>query len=199
MSARHRGPWRRFLRWMDGRDTPDSILWPFIFATIGLFITLNVVNVGLLGIYPIPDLLHPASAASLQEALAQMDPTSRQNYLRTAFLDVIYPLSYGIAFSGALTRMRPHNTRTRWIPWVPVCGCLLDLTENLFFALLVGEVVPPTGLWLVPAAAANTLKWICADFTMIAVATLLLWRGGQWYHAWRRRTAPQGSEQGSEG
>jgi len=175
------------------------VLWPFIFATVGLSITLNVVNVGMLGIYPIPDLLHPASAASLADTLAQMDQTSRDNYLMTAILDVVYPLSYGLAFSGLLARLRPRPGRMAWLPWVPLCGCVMDLIENLFFVLLISRSVPATGTWLVPAAAANTFKWVCADFTMVAVASLLVWKAQRGYRAWRRGSGELQAHAGTEG
>lgn len=148
-----------------------------IFATIGLSITLNIVVVGVVGVYPIPDLLHPASAASLGATLSQMSPASRQGYISTSFLDFVYPLTYAAALSGALARLKPRSRRSAWMPWVPIVGCAFDLVENVLLLLLVSETVPPAEGWLVPAAIANTLKWMCADFTMIAIATLVLWNG----------------------
>lgn len=171
--------WRdRAVGWLSGTWRPAWALPAAIAAALGLSMALNVIVVGVLGVDPVPDLLHPATPTTLTATLDAMGPEGRAAYVQTAFLDVLYPLAYGVAISGALARLAPP--RLAWLPWLLPVTVAADLTENLLFVGLAAERWPRADAVLLLGCAANAVKWLTADVSLLSLAALGLWRAARW-------------------
>lgn len=168
----------RAVGWLSGSWRPAWALPAAVAAALGLSIALNVIVVGVFGVDPVPDLLHPATPETLVATLEALGPEGRAAYVKTSFLDVLYPLAYGVAISGALARLAPP--RMGWLPWLLPVTVAADLTENLLFVGLAAEVWPKTPAVLGLACAANAVKWLTADIALFGLALLGLWRAARW-------------------
>lgn len=159
--------------WFAGERVPGGVL----LGAFGAMVALNAALFALVGaqVDPVPDLLHPATPDSLRAALDALDASERAVYVRFAWLDVLYPLAYGTFLSGALARLRPD--RVRALPWLAVATAGCDLVENAVFVGLCAGILPVTDATLAAGAAANALKWLGADVSLLALVGLLLWRG----------------------
>ncbi|MCK6520647.1 hypothetical protein L6R49_04315 [Myxococcota bacterium] len=168
----------RVFGWLSGSWRPPWALPAAAVAALGLSVALNGIVVGVYGVEPVPDLLHPATPETLVAALDALGPTLRAAYVKTAFLDVFYPLAYGVAISGALARLAPPALR--WLPYLLPLTVAADLTENLFFVGLAAEVWPRDPVVLTLACAANAVKWLTADVAILSMVLLGLWRAARW-------------------
>ena len=168
----------RAVGWLSGTWRPAWALPAAVVAGLGLSVALNVIVVGVFGVDPVPDLLHPATPQTLVATLEALGPEGRAAYVKTSFLDVLYPLAYGVAISGALARLAPP--RMGWLPWLLPVTVAADLTENLLFVGLAAEVWPKTPAVLGLACGANAVKWLTADIALFGLALLGLWRAARW-------------------
>jgi hypothetical protein len=141
----------RTLGWLTGSWRPPWALPIAAAAALGLSIALNVIVVGVFGVEPVPDLLHPATPSTLSATLDALGPEGRAAYVKTSFLDVLYPLAYGVAISGALARLAPPALR--WLPFLLPVTVAADLTENLFTADVAILSLILLGLWRLVAWA----------------------------------------------
>lgn len=168
----------RAVGWLSGSWRPAWALPAAVVAALGLSIALNVIVVGVFGVDPVPDLLHPATPETLVATLEALGAEGRAAYVKTAFLDVLYPLAYGVAISGALARLAPP--RLRWLPWLLPVTVAADLFENLLFVGLAADLWPKTPGVLIVACAANAVKWLTADIAIGSLLVLGVWRAVLW-------------------
>jgi hypothetical protein len=168
----------RAVGWLSGTWRPAWALPVAVVVALNLSTALNVIVGDVLGVDPVPDLLHPATPETLVATLDALGAEGRATYVKTSFLDVLYPLAYGVAISGALARLAPPLLR--WLPFLLPVTVAADLTENLLFVGLAAEVWPQAPAVLLVACAANAVKWFTADVALGSLTLLGLWRAVLW-------------------
>lgn len=114
-----------------------------------------------------PDLMVFQSSEGLRTRLEALTEPGRAFYLRSCFIDFVYPLLYGGLLIAVLTLVSPR----RWLSWLPVCAVCFDYLENVaFVGCLVAWPEPPS-VALTIGASANSLKWICSACSVLAAVT----------------------------
>jgi len=110
------------------------------------------------------------SVAKAYQILTDMGAQGRMFYTQIALLDIIFPLSYGLFLSTAICYF---SRGVHFIPgafiFIPIAGCLFDLTENLLISIMLHnfpKVLPTT------ATLANIMTMM--KFSLITLSWTLL-------------------------
>ncbi|MBI9103303.1 MAG: hypothetical protein JEY99_12875 [Spirochaetales bacterium] len=96
-------------------------------------------------------------------------------YNRIQILDILFPLSYGLALANGLSAVYQRKyddlSKYSWILMVPILGAVCDLAENLLirFMILLGEsAVPPLGTII---SILSTLKFLAIGLAFLFIFT----------------------------
>lgn len=125
--------------------------------------------------FPIPDAELFPDQQRVIELHEQMSSEQLQEYSTMRFLDMLFPLAYGIFFALSLRRMARRAGTAEWLRiWIvllPAAGMLFDYTENILLMRMLAGLPEATasGGWV---GWATLLKWLFLLFTAAAAGVL---------------------------
>lgn len=125
--------------------------------------------------FPSPDAEFFPDQQRVIELHEQMSSKQLQNYRTMRFLDMLFPLAYGIFFALSLRRMARRAGTAEWlrigIVLLPAAGMLFDYTENILLIQMLAGLPETTaaGGWV---GWATQLKWLFLLLTATAAGVL---------------------------
>jgi hypothetical protein len=146
-----------------------------------------------------PDLMILASPSVLLDTLTRYGAAGRTLYTWSTLVDTSFPLS--VAWLGVLLLVRAWP-RQRWMLWLPLAFCCLDLVENALLLVTLARfpAFSPALGWLVSLTTSAKLLALAPSYALMLAAVLRL-AGAAWPGRHTRVTelggAPGGDRRGA--
>ena len=137
------------------------------------------------------DIFNSYNRAMVEQKMQEYGEVGRSIYARTSItLDIIYPLAYGVFFTGLLARLA-QDTQFQSLIYLPIFMVGLDMLENLQIYIMLVSYPELSDRQIILASLTTQSKWLMVRAVVVVLLLLgvvaLVRRVANMFGLWHRR------------